>query len=108
MSNVDHPSHYNQPGKKECIDEMVEKFGLEVVASFCLMNAYKYLYRAGEKVDNPKEQDIAKAKWYFDWVYKQYDIDNAMFTPARFRNYANLRKAYIYTKEILEGRLNDE
>jgi len=26
MENVNHPSHYNQPGKKECIVEMYEKF----------------------------------------------------------------------------------
>ena len=47
MSNVDHPAHYNVKGKKECIDEMVDDFGLEMAISFCLTNAYKYLYRAG-------------------------------------------------------------
>jgi hypothetical protein len=65
MSNVDHPSHYNQPGKKECIVEMEEHFGKEAVAIFDLLNAYKYLYRAGCKQNNPKTQDISKAKWYF-------------------------------------------
>lgn len=64
---VNHPSHYNQPNRKECIEEMRDKFGDEIVAVFCLTNAYKYLYRAGEKEGNSKEQDIAKAKWYFTY-----------------------------------------
>ena len=69
---VNHPSHYNQPNRKECIEEMRDKFGDEVVAVFCLTNAYKYLYRAGEKEGNSKGQDIAKAKWYF--IYFECNI----------------------------------
>ena len=65
---VSHPNHYNIPGRKECIVEMEEQYGLGNTAIFCLMNAYKYLYRAGEKADNSQEQDINKARWYFEWV----------------------------------------
>lgn len=101
MSNVDHPNHYNIEGRKECIDEMVEQFGLEAVVSFCLMNAYKYLYRAGEKEGNSKEQDIEKAKWYFNWINKQYAEDAYLFTDRNLQNFDLLRKAYIYTKESL-------
>lgn len=75
--NVEHPTHYNQPGRKECIVEMEEKYGAEVTAIFCLTNSYKYLYRAGEKLDNPIKQDIDKAKWYFEYVNKligKYEI----------------------------------
>lgn len=68
---VNHPSHYNQEGRKECIVEMEEKYGAYVTAIFCLMNCYKYLYRAGAKEDNSKSQDFNKAKWYFDWVYNR-------------------------------------
>lgn len=68
MSNVDHPSHYNKPGKKECIELMKEKYGGKVTAIFCLTNAFKYLYRAGDKIDNSEEQDIAKARWYVTYV----------------------------------------
>ena len=67
---VSHPSHYNKAGRKECIVEMEEKYGPEVTAVFCLTSAYKYLYRAGDKVDNPAEQDAGKAKWYFDYTNK--------------------------------------
>lgn len=67
---VNHPSHYQQEGRKECIVEMEDKYGGEVTAIFCLTNAYKYLYREGEKEYNPKEQDRQKAQWYFDYANK--------------------------------------
>ena len=70
---VNHPDHYNQPGKKECIVEMEEKFGTEAVYSFCVCNAFKYEYRAGEKTDNLKEQDLKKAAWYTDYAAKLID-----------------------------------
>lgn len=58
--NVNHPSHY-ATGKYECIDVMLEIFGVEAVKTFCLLNAFKYNYRSGRK--NGLE-DIQKAKWY--------------------------------------------
>lgn len=61
---VNHPSHYNQPGRKECIVEMEEKFGPLAVYFFSLLSAYKYRYREGDKDGNPAEQDEAKAVWY--------------------------------------------
>ena len=69
---VNHPTHYNTPGKKECIVEMEELFGKEYVIVFCLMTCYKYLYRAGEKQDNSIEQDHNKARWYFDYADKLF------------------------------------
>ncbi len=68
MEHVNHPQHYCAEGKKECIVEMVEKYGFVATANFALLNAYKYLYRAGLKGGNSAEQDIKKAQWYFDWV----------------------------------------
>lgn len=62
---VNHPDHYNKPGRKECIVEMREKFGDEKVKAFCGLSAYKYEYRAGEKGN--AETDLKKAEWY-----KQY------------------------------------
>lgn len=58
--NVNHPSHY-KTGGFECIDVMLETQGIEAVKSFCICNAFKYLYRHGRK--NGAE-DIAKAIWY--------------------------------------------
>ena len=46
--NVNHPSHY-ATGKYECIDVMLEIFGVKAVKTFCLLNAFKYNYRSGRK-----------------------------------------------------------
>ena len=67
---VNHPSHYRREGRKECIEEIREKYGDYITCIFCLTNAYKYLYRAGMKEDNSADQDIAKAKWYYDYQCK--------------------------------------
>mgnify|MGYP002622091114 CR=1 FL=1 len=74
MSNweVVHPSHYNLPGKKECIEQMLEDYGETITAIFCLTNAYKYLYRAGHKDD--AEKDIAKANWYYGYFLGIEDL----------------------------------
>lgn len=61
--NVDHPAHYNIPGRKECIDEMLDKFGTKKVQAFCELNEYKYRYR--HELKNGDE-DLAKAQWYHD------------------------------------------
>ena len=58
--NVNHPSHY-ETGKFECIEVMLETQGIEAVKSFCVCNAFKYLYRTQRK--NGLE-DILKAIWY--------------------------------------------
>ncbi len=60
--NVDHPSHYNQ-GKFECIDVMLEVYGVETVKAFCLLNAFKYLWRCNDKNG---DEDVEKARWYLD------------------------------------------
>lgn len=60
--NVNHPKHY-ETGKFECIDVMVETQGVEAVKSFCLCNAFKYIYRTSRK--NGLE-DIKKAIWYLE------------------------------------------
>lgn len=62
VETVDHPDHYNQ-GKFECIEVMAETFGKEATENFCLLNAFKYIWRAGEK--NGIE-DIKKASWYLE------------------------------------------
>ncbi len=57
---VNHPDHYNS-GEYECIDVMVDVFGVEATENFCLLNAFKYLWRADHK--NGLE-DIKKGDWY--------------------------------------------
>lgn len=59
---VNHPSHYTQGGI-ECIDAMVSAYGKEAVANYCIINAFKYIWRSHKK--NGRE-DVKKAKWYLD------------------------------------------
>lgn len=58
---VNHPKHYNIEGRKECIEEMIDVFGVEKVRVFCELNVYKYMYR--HELKNGDE-DLKKAEWY--------------------------------------------
>ncbi|WP_270396299.1 DUF3310 domain-containing protein [Mediterraneibacter massiliensis] len=60
MSNVNHPSHYND-GKIEAIDYIEDK-----KLGFHLGNAVKYISRAGKKDKGKKAEDIRKAIWYLE------------------------------------------
>lgn len=60
---VNHPAHY-ETGKFECIDVMEEVFGSEALKEYCLINAFKYLYRCKRK--NNMVEDIKKATWYLN------------------------------------------
>jgi hypothetical protein len=55
---VNHPPHYtSHPSGVKCI-QITEHM------NFCLGNALKYIWRAGEK--GSKIEDLKKAKWYLD------------------------------------------
>ena len=58
---VDHPAHYNRDGSMECIEEMVVVFGFKRTMDFCLLNVWKYRYRAADKGG---VQDMEKSDWY--------------------------------------------
>lgn len=61
-----HPDHYINDKGEECIDKMIEEFGVSAVINFCLCNGFKYRWRAGKKQDNDAELDLKKARWYDD------------------------------------------
>lgn len=63
---VSHPPHYQ--GKYECIELMRAMFGDDAVIGFCKCNSFKYRFRAGKKVGASKEEDIAKAEFYEDYM----------------------------------------
>lgn len=65
---VNSPKHYTS-GKVECIDAMIEIFGVEAVKHFCLCNAFKYHWR--HELKNGDE-DIKKATWYMN-KYKELE-----------------------------------
>lgn len=62
VNNVNHPVHY-KGDKFECIDVMEEVYGKEAVQHFCILNAFKYLYRQNKKNGS---EDVEKAIWYLN------------------------------------------
>lgn len=58
---VNKPKHYNREGGFESIEEMEIVFGTEAVMHFCLLNVWKYRYRAADKNG---EEDLKKSDWY--------------------------------------------
>lgn len=58
---VNHPKHYADTCSLECIDVMLIAFGKDAVISFCMCNAFKYMW--GFKNKNGQE-DLQKADWY--------------------------------------------
>ena len=88
--SVNHPAHYNN-GLYECIDLMREIYGDEMVRSFCILNAYKYRFRAGKKQSAAAKEDIAKAEWYERYVMEKI--------PQNYTAWADRRNQYNTCKE---------
>ena len=59
---INHPSRY-AGGKFECIEVMADVFGEEAVKHFCLLNAFKYIWRQEKKGG---VYDVKKAIWYLN------------------------------------------
>jgi len=76
--NVNHPSHYEKSCSLECIDVMEAMFGSEYLIIFCLMNAFKYLWRHKNK--NGME-DLNKANWYLNEAIKTLNYLKASPDP---------------------------
>lgn len=68
---VNEPPHYMQHAM-ECIDEMVEVFGVDAVIHYCMCNVWKYRYRAPFKSN--AEEDNMKSDWYMHAIHdlKEY------------------------------------
>lgn len=75
-NEINHPSHYNQGERKECIVEMQELFGVRFVIDFCVGNCYKYLYRRGQKTGNTYDKDTDKAIWYYNKALELAQANN--------------------------------
>lgn len=68
---VNHPQHYNITGRKECIEEMIDIYGIDAVITFCNLNAYKYKYR--HELKNGDE-DLQKADWYYSKILSLLEV----------------------------------
>ena len=60
--DINHPDRY-AGGRYECIDVMVDVFGVQAVKDFCKLNAFKYLWREEKKGGI---EDAKKAIWYLE------------------------------------------
>ena len=59
---INHPDRY-AGGKFECIEVMADVFGKEAVKHFCLLNAFKYIWRQEKKGG---VEDVKKAVWFLN------------------------------------------
>ena len=62
LDDINHPDRY-AGGRYECIDVMVDVFGVQAVKDFCKLNAFKYLWREEKKGGI---EDAKKAIWYLE------------------------------------------
>ena len=63
MKDNINPDHYKNETSLECIEAMTIVFGYQKVIDFCLLNAWKYIWRWKNK--NGIE-DLDKARWYVE------------------------------------------
>lgn len=73
-NEVDHPSHYKNGMKVE-----VECIMFTRNMSFSLGNAFKYIWRAGNKASAAMDTDLAKAMWYLKDAAEHHECENAMY-----------------------------
>ena len=78
---VNKPPHYKVHAM-ECINEMLALFGSRDVFAYCMLNAWKYRYRADAKGN--AEQDNAKADWYIKKA-KQINDEYCICMSVGFR-----------------------
>ena len=81
---VNHPPHYADSCSIECIESMEIAFGVKYTAIYCLINAYKYLWR--RKAKNGL-QDVEKALWYLDRYHSYTDRLSFKMSSYEFEAY---------------------
>ena len=65
---VNEPPHYKSKSGVQCID-FTEHMG------FCVGNAFKYVWRAGEKIGSNKLEDLKKALWYVERAFSNTSLE---------------------------------
>ena len=104
MEQVNHPIHYQNNGK-ECIDLMIEKYGLLATIDFCILNAFKYIFRCGRKEGNPDYQELNKAEWYLKWA-DEHNVLSDYNTMANILELQN--KINNLRRDITDGVTNSQ
>ena len=97
------PDHYKEKTSLECIEAMQIAFGRDRVITFCMLNAWKYIWRWKHKNG---EEDLNKAKWY---INKARDILNDPETSPNMTGYKVLVEMELYIeKQISDMERVDE
>lgn len=104
MEQVNHPIHYQNNGK-ECIDLMIEKYSLRATIDFCILNAFKYIFRCGRKEGNPDYQELNKAEWYLKWA-DEHNVFSDYNTMANILELQN--KINNLRRDITDGVTNSQ
>ena len=117
--SVNHPKHYQprfEPKTIECID-------IAGWLPFCLGNAFKYVWRAGEKGGAEKaKEDLKKALWYLDKAPKfgirirleeQEEIEKVFYVlqddgSTRFKVLKSIATGYISNAATMFKALETE
>lgn len=102
QDNVNHPKHYEGNCSIECIDNMRLIFGNQRVTDYCIVNAYKYLWR--HKYKNGLE-DLKKAKWYLDEAETLKLTSETCFDYEVFDKLVDLCNRYM--EEYKHGKGNE-
>ncbi len=93
---VDHPKHYQNGLKTE-----VECIMFTRNLSFDLGNAFKYIWRAGNKLTASMDTDLAKALWYLNDAAEHQEYENSLYNPQT----ANLVH-FLPKNDLLEWKYN--
>lgn len=103
--SVSHPKYYSNGYTTEVECNMFKR-----VLPSGLSDAFKYVWRAGSKSDNPESQDLSKALWYLDDIRELYHLCDTVSDNIYIRNLVNfLPKSslplwkYYTLRCILEG-----
>ena len=72
------PDHYKSSTSLEGIEAMEMVFGNEAVYDFCVLNAFKYIWRWKHKNGS---EDLDKAKWYLTRAKTEgFSVDNGIIS----------------------------
>ena len=93
---VNHPKHYQNGLKTE-----VECIMFTRNLSFDLGNAFKYVWRAGNKLTASMDTDLAKALWYLNDAAEHQEYENSLYKPQT----ANLVH-FLPKNDLLEWKYN--
>ena len=95
------PDHYKNETSLECIEAMQIAFGREWVLHFCMLNAWKYIWRWKHK--NGRE-DLIKAQWYVNRSFQI--VGDPETSPQLHSQRARLAEMNLYLAEKLKETEN--